>query len=356
MNENRITDRSGREIRPGDVVRISGAYFKNDNGLYFVENAPGRASWRGSDLSLKKISKAGKISAAKYSLTFWPLKCFVSGWEKRTAGNAWNAEHAEIELASVADVSEIVAYFREKAESSREQADREARDFGRDSENVAALRRYAEEYEATAARIISEKLPNGYTAPQPEPADDVPHFVQNGIKINGKLYSGRYSEYERDGGAVVIHMRDYEDTPAVKGIEVTNNSDSMTDYFERDTVTVRPDSPYYAEAVKARAAALIRYAKNAVKHAEGIFEKKKGTSCENFYKKELDDRRERLERLLKQSGEPAKSGERVTVSALFIAKAGGRFTVSRISGGELLRVGAFDSLRSAQEFAERVNN
>ncbi len=369
--ENRITDRNGREIRPGDVVKISDAYFKNDNGLYFVENAPGRASWRGSDLSLKKISKSGKISTAKYSLAFWPLKCFVSSWEKRTAGNAWNAEHAKIELSSVADVSEIVAYFREKAESSIEQADREARDFGQDSENVAALRRYAEEYEATAARLISEKLPDGYTEPQPEPADNIPHFVQNGMKINGKLYSGRYSEYDRDDGAVVIYMRDFTETPAASGIEISNDSDSMSDYFERDTVTVRPDSPYYAEAVKARAAALIRYAKNAVKHAERNFEKKKGTSYEIYYKNELDRRRERLEKLLAQSEEtaaapaenknfemqkpsPADSQESPELSPVIVSKSGDGYIVGRMADGEALRLGSFRSFEEAQIFARRI--
>ena len=30
-----MRDRNGIEIKSGDVVRISNAYFKNDNGLYF---------------------------------------------------------------------------------------------------------------------------------------------------------------------------------------------------------------------------------------------------------------------------------------------------------------------------------
>lgn len=30
-------DKNGHEIKTGDIVEITGAYFKNDNGLYFVE-------------------------------------------------------------------------------------------------------------------------------------------------------------------------------------------------------------------------------------------------------------------------------------------------------------------------------
>lgn len=62
-----MLDKNGVELRTGCVVEITGAYFKNDNGLYFVDRSPGVPSWIGRDYSLKKISKTGKISKAKHN-------------------------------------------------------------------------------------------------------------------------------------------------------------------------------------------------------------------------------------------------------------------------------------------------
>ena len=67
-----MKDKNGIEIKTGMIVKISGAYFKNDNGLYYVDNSPGDPSWSGRDYSLHKISKAGKISTAKRQIT---LRC-----------------------------------------------------------------------------------------------------------------------------------------------------------------------------------------------------------------------------------------------------------------------------------------
>ena len=49
-----MLDKNGVEIRTGCIVEITGAYFKNDNGLYFVQRSPGDPSWSGSDYCLKK--------------------------------------------------------------------------------------------------------------------------------------------------------------------------------------------------------------------------------------------------------------------------------------------------------------
>lgn len=91
-----MLDKNGVEIRTGCIVEITGAYFKNDNGLYFVQRSPGDPSWCGRDYSLKKISKAGKISKAKYSLCFWPIVSVVSDRWKTAEANAWNKAHAQI--------------------------------------------------------------------------------------------------------------------------------------------------------------------------------------------------------------------------------------------------------------------
>lgn len=36
-----MLDKNGVEICTGQVVKVTGAFFKNDNGLYFVDNSPG---------------------------------------------------------------------------------------------------------------------------------------------------------------------------------------------------------------------------------------------------------------------------------------------------------------------------
>ena len=73
-----MTDKNNVEIKAGDIVEITGAYFKHDNALYFVEHIPGDPGWIGGDICLHMIGKSGKLSSAKYATAFWPLKAYVS--------------------------------------------------------------------------------------------------------------------------------------------------------------------------------------------------------------------------------------------------------------------------------------
>jgi hypothetical protein len=78
-------------------------------------------------------------------------------------------------------------------------------------------------------------------------------FLWNGIKVNGKLYRARYSPGEVIGQpaeTITIYAKDYERFPAIEGLTIINNSDIMTDYYEKDRIRVRPDNVHYA-AVKA---------------------------------------------------------------------------------------------------------
>ena len=152
-----MQDKNGIEIKSGMIVEITGAYFKNDNGLYFVENSPGDSSWCGSDHSLKRISKAGKISKAKYSTCFWPIGIFVSDRVKAAQARAWNKDHAEIEVKSVKDLSEVIAYFQEKANNLRAYIKREVWDFGEDAECVKKDRAILAHYEAVAAKVAGKE-------------------------------------------------------------------------------------------------------------------------------------------------------------------------------------------------------
>ena len=129
-----MTDRNGREIKSGDIVRISGGYFKRDNGLYLVTNTPGDPSWSGRDLSLKKINRNGSLSTAKYNQAFWPLFVTVSDAWKRAEAKEHNKEHAEIEIVDTVSREGAAEYFKEKAEEAEGMLDFYGWNFGEDSE------------------------------------------------------------------------------------------------------------------------------------------------------------------------------------------------------------------------------
>ncbi|MBR7150388.1 MAG: hypothetical protein IKD01_05170 [Oscillospiraceae bacterium] len=148
-----MKDKNGIEIKTGMIVKVSGAYFKADNGLYYVDNSPGDPSWCGSDYSLHKISKAGKISTAKRHICFWPICVFVSDQCKTAEAGKWNAEHAEIEVVQISNMEEVKNYFSEKAANLEKTIEREVWDWGEESKVVQMHRAMKAHYEAVAATI-----------------------------------------------------------------------------------------------------------------------------------------------------------------------------------------------------------
>lgn len=130
------------------------------------------------------------------------------------------------------------------------------------------------------------------------------HFLWNGIKINGELYKGSYStgpyteESQLPEGTVTVYM-ERSNTPRINGLEVYNDSDIMTDYFEDDTVRVRPDSPYYQSAVSGANAYNIHMEKQHIKHLEKMFAKYLGTPRGDSYRSELEQHRSILAELKK---------------------------------------------------------
>ena len=148
-----MLDKNGVEILTGMVVEITGAYFKNDNGFWFVDNSPGDPSWCGSDHSLKKISKAGKVSVAKHNICFWPIGVFVSDRCKRAEAVRWNREHAQIEVKKIKNVAEVVAFFEGQAEVMDERISWDVRRFGGDHPDVKRERETKAHYLAVAEAV-----------------------------------------------------------------------------------------------------------------------------------------------------------------------------------------------------------
>ena len=80
-------------------------------------------------------------------------------------------------------------------------------------------------------------------------------FLFNGVKVDGVLYRGWYSNgpYNEKSslpvGTITLYAKDYAtDFPAIEGTAIENDTELQSDYFEKDTMRIFPDSPYYADA------------------------------------------------------------------------------------------------------------
>lgn len=150
-----MLDKNGREMVTGDVVLIRNAYFKNDNGLWFIDRSPGDPSWSGRDYSLKKLLKNGKISTAKRNICFWPIGVFINDPWKKADAKEHNRKYATIEVVDGIDRSEIAAHFRGEAAGYEESLRRACWDFGKDSEDAKRYRGYRDYLTAVANRITA---------------------------------------------------------------------------------------------------------------------------------------------------------------------------------------------------------
>lgn len=124
-----MKDKNGIELRTGQIVEITGGFFKADNGRFVIVSAPGDqrgAIKNGVTLevseyfySLRRVSQKNEFSLAKhYTYGSWPLVCVVSGYAKQKEVDAYNDTHAQIEVVGeMADVKikdEIADYERQK--------------------------------------------------------------------------------------------------------------------------------------------------------------------------------------------------------------------------------------------------
>ena len=79
-------------------------------------------------------------------------------------------------------------------------------------------------------------------------------FMWNGIKVDGVLYRAHYSigNYTASSGipadTITVYAKDYKSFPQIDGLQIKNDSDIMTDYFENDRIRIYTDNKYYSEA------------------------------------------------------------------------------------------------------------
>lgn len=97
-------------------------------------------------------------------------------------------------------------------------------------------------------------------------------FVWNGIRDTetGKLTKCWYSKGNHiDGDEIIsIYCDSYEEMPIIEGITVINESDIMTDYFEKDRAEIYPDNINYEEINNAWKELQIHELKMSIKRNE----------------------------------------------------------------------------------------
>lgn len=82
-------------------------------------------------------------------------------------------------------------------------------------------------------------------------------FMWNGLKLDNKLFTAWYSlgsytdSKTYPQGTITIYAREYSDFPKIEELQIRNDSDSMTDYFEKDKIDVKPNNKFYKEVHEA---------------------------------------------------------------------------------------------------------
>jgi hypothetical protein len=95
-----MTDKNGRQIKTGDIVEVTGGFFKSDNGRFVVVHTPEDENWLGNDCCLHRVNKDGTESKGKYTTAFFPIMVTTNSYFKRLEAKAHNAKFAQIEVVS----------------------------------------------------------------------------------------------------------------------------------------------------------------------------------------------------------------------------------------------------------------
>jgi hypothetical protein len=111
-----MVDKNGRQIQTGDVVLVSGGYFKSDNGLFAVN---------------------------------------AGSWRTKMDAKSWNAANAEILVVDDVNHSYIAENFMELAEHTQVAADLTRQSFGDDYDEVKRLENLKAFYISVADRAAA---------------------------------------------------------------------------------------------------------------------------------------------------------------------------------------------------------
>lgn len=201
-----MKDKNGKEMRTGDIVKVSGAYTKRHNGYFVIEHTPGDVSWLGEDYSLQRLKKNGEYSNGSYTTQFWPLSYFSNNRTHNSLAREHDSKNATIEIVENVNTEFIIANFEEESENSLKAAKDYAWRFGENSEVTKKVIARSEHYKKVVEYIkgkeekveeITEKVMQETTeATEKEKTVEIQETVaevKEGIKPN----AGETQEAER---------------------------------------------------------------------------------------------------------------------------------------------------------------
>lgn len=149
-----MKDANGIEMATGMIVEIENAYFANDNGLWFIDNAPGDPNWSGSEYSLYKLCRNGKPSTARHKVAFWPLCSFCSDPSKNYAAREHNSEYAKITVRTDIATEFIAEYFSSKAAEAQASLDWDRR-MGHSAKVLEREKKIVDHYADVAGKLAA---------------------------------------------------------------------------------------------------------------------------------------------------------------------------------------------------------
>lgn len=234
---------TGQEIKEGDIVKISNSYTKGENGLFRIENVANN----GTHFNLIKLNKDG--SESKSYGGSWPLNHSYHSnpnyrYEYRKQ-NGENGENVKIELTTIDEK------LKEKAKAKAKE-----------------VKPY--------------------------------QFTVNGIRKPDGKYVSVYYGIGDVNGPITVHSDSYGSSLGFLSSEtdkVENNSDIMTDYFDKDSITISPSNPYYNQVKRAALKNSVTNMKKQLASAKEDVEKYSGNT--NYYNGEyyLKQAQERVKTL-----------------------------------------------------------
>ena len=271
-----MQDKNGIEIKLGDVVKIEGAYFKKNNGYWFVEHSAEDTLWSGDDCSLRKMSKSGKLSVTE-EICFWPLTYFCSSSQKNHDARRHDRNHATIEIVHNISTCYVSQHFAERADKMNEMGE-----FYQRKLMETESKKYfdaAEIYKAVSEQTKSD---------MPNPKEDKSglRFYYNGVKVDdGRLIPCWYHIDDNLGTMnVTITAQNYSSRLPNHYFAVINGSDGREDYFETDRAIITVDNPLYRYAFYAACQYLVKGAKKSMVYANKHLAT---SSCKGYYEQQI---------------------------------------------------------------------
>lgn len=122
-------------------------------------------------------------------------------------------------------------------------------------------------------------------------------FMYNGIKIDGKLVKGSWGANGYTNGAKYCFYADSYYCPELRGLfTVRNDSDMMTDYFEKDSIFFFDGGEYTEQAAAAYKNQELKRVTRYIKKLE-LMRDKQPERFERYYKTDYELTKERLNKL-----------------------------------------------------------